>query len=180
MSTRSHIIVEVPEENSTDYVYHHCDGYLDGVGAELKDFIKNEYKPATFTGEEFCSQLENWDDSYEYENSGPHGDEEFIYYINIDKENNTISISAEEETAAETFTGDWCFGWKTCENFSETISLAPEQKVSYDGMFAAIDAIYEKSYSNGEYTHKQSFSWGFQEGVDWIKKQLRLNYEHND
>ena len=37
MSTRSHIIVT--DGQNTHYVYHHCNGHLDGVGAELKYFI---------------------------------------------------------------------------------------------------------------------------------------------
>ena len=38
--------------------------------------------------------------------------------------------------------------------------------------FIAAKETYDKDYSNGQYCHEQSFLWGFQEGVEWIKKKL--------
>ena len=39
--------------------------------------------------------------------------------------------------------------------------------------FNAGEEIYiQKGYSDGEYCHKQSFCWGFQEGIEWLKSQL--------
>jgi len=35
----------------------------------------------------------------------------------------------------------------------------------------ACDKRYSEEYTQGEYCHKQSFKWGFQEGVDWLEKQ---------
>lgn len=35
----------------------------------------------------------------------------------------------------------------------------------------ACDKRYSEEYAQGEYCHKQSFKWGFQEGVDWLEKQ---------
>jgi hypothetical protein len=36
---------------------------------------------------------------------------------------------------------------------------------------AACNKRYLEDYSDGEYCHEQSFKWGFQEGVEWFKKQ---------
>ena len=38
--------------------------------------------------------------------------------------------------------------------------------------FIAAKETYDKDYSYGEYCHEQSFLWGFQEGVEWVKKKL--------
>ena len=35
----------------------------------------------------------------------------------------------------------------------------------------ACDKRYSEEYAHGEYCHKQSFKWGFQEGVDWFEKR---------
>ena len=35
----------------------------------------------------------------------------------------------------------------------------------------ACDERYAEEYAHGEYCHKQSFKWGFQEGVEWLEKQ---------
>ena len=50
MSTRSNIVVK--DSDSEHTIYHHCDGYLDGVGKELKEFIDTQYKPDTRTADE--------------------------------------------------------------------------------------------------------------------------------
>lgn len=36
----------------------------------------------------------------------------------------------------------------------------------------ACDKRYSEEYAEGEYCHEQSFKWGFQEGVDWLEKQV--------
>lgn len=103
MSTRSHIIVT--DGQTTHYVYHHCDGYLDRVGAELKDFTNNfaksEYPKNSDT---FCRELSHWDNSYEYEDYGPHGDEKYLYTVKI-LEEGTIEVSALELHYTKTSTG---------------------------------------------------------------------------
>lgn len=39
-------------------------------------------------------------------------------------------------------------------------------------IFDAIEDVYLKEYSKGEYCHKQSFSCGFQEGVNWLLNKI--------
>lgn len=36
---------------------------------------------------------------------------------------------------------------------------------------SACDKLYLEEYSHGEHCHKQSFKWGFQEGINWLEKQ---------
>ena len=82
MSTRAHIIIK--DENSKYYVYHHHDGYPDGVGEDLREFLSDEGKNIS-NAYEFAKKLENWDGSYEFENVGLHGDEEYVYVIDLSK-----------------------------------------------------------------------------------------------
>ncbi len=87
MSTRA--TIKVTKNNETLYrIYHHCDGYPEGVGAELLYFFSNvedEYWSS--------SKLEGILDSeayeFEYNNVDMHGDEEYEYEIDLDKK--TIS-----------------------------------------------------------------------------------------
>lgn len=116
MSTRSHIIVT--DEQTTHYVYHHSDGYLEGVGAELKDFTSNFVKSEYYKNSDiFCRELENWDDSYEYEDYGVHGDEEYLYTVKI-SEDGTIEVSAQELQCTKISTG-WDEKWVSIPEFTQ-------------------------------------------------------------
>lgn len=85
MSTRAHIIVK--NENTKCYVYHHFDGYPEGVGKELRKYMQDTIH--TNDPEQFCQDLEDLDPNYEFENYGLHGDEDYIYVI--DFANNTYT-----------------------------------------------------------------------------------------
>ena len=84
MSTRCHTIITKGEEKS--YVYRHCDGYPDGAGEDLKTFI-NYYKDnfETWSVNDLGVELENEEYGFEFENYGIHGDEDYIYFIDMDK-----------------------------------------------------------------------------------------------
>lgn len=88
MSTRCHIVVREIEETDNarylckgHYVYHHCDGYPEGVGSELKEILES---CPSYDWETIMEKILNYSDEYE-EDSGIHGDEEYIY--EIDSEN---------------------------------------------------------------------------------------------
>lgn len=34
------------------------------------------------------------------------------------------------------------------------------------------ETYIQEGYSEGEYCHKQSFCWGFQEGIEWLKSKI--------
>lgn len=81
MSTRAHVIIKKKGEEDV-YAYHHCDGYPDGVGEDLKRFIIDE---GTAAKPKLTAKLLNeWDDSFEIDD-GIHGDEEYIYVIDLDE-----------------------------------------------------------------------------------------------
>lgn len=119
MSTRSHIIVT--DGQNTHYVYHHCDGYLDGVGTELKDFTNKFAKSEYYKNSDiFCRELESWDSSYEYEDCGPHGDEEYLYTVKISKDS-TIEVSAQRLHSTKISTG-WEEKWVSIPEFTQTFT----------------------------------------------------------
>lgn len=49
----------------------------------------------------------------------------------------------------------------------------------YEIEYQAAENKYESEYSKGEYCHKQSFLWGFQEGIEYIKQQKLINNNSN-
>lgn len=84
MSTRCNIVIK-ETEGKFFQLYHHCDGYPDGVGLELEDYIKQMSPTCLTHGEEFVEFLCNEDDEYEYEGPGVflHGDIEYLYIIDL-------------------------------------------------------------------------------------------------
>lgn len=79
MSTRCHIIVRETDDNSCTehYIYHHHDGYPEGVGSELKKILES---CPSYDWETIVERILGYDDQYE-EDNGIHGDEEYIYEI---------------------------------------------------------------------------------------------------
>lgn len=81
MSTRCNIIVK---DTKTEYqLYHHYDGYPEGVGEELKIFLNTE--DFSQKAETFASELEKWDHCYENEGEGRnlHSDIEYLYTVDL-------------------------------------------------------------------------------------------------
>ena len=83
MSTRATIIVK--NSNEKYHLYHHCDGYPEGIGKDLKNYLKtvSHWYPDDITNVLIKGGLNN-DDGYEI-TSGQHGDEEYGYLIDCDK-----------------------------------------------------------------------------------------------
>lgn len=81
MSTRCHIVIK-KEGFDRMYVYHHCDGYPSGVGADLVDMLK-DYKFNDWTPSALARYIEDTDSGYEID-TDIHGDEDYIYEINCD------------------------------------------------------------------------------------------------
>lgn len=79
MSTRCHVIV-IDSNDESHYVYHHCDGYPEGVGKDLKKILSKCSESGEYDWECILEEMMKYDDSYE-EDSGIHGDEEYLYYI---------------------------------------------------------------------------------------------------
>ena len=88
MSTRCHL--EVKENGSSTYIYHHHDGYPSGVGSDVKKALKEVRffdKEKELTKQQVIETICEIDGGYEIDN-GFHGDEEY-YYV-IDCENRTL------------------------------------------------------------------------------------------
>lgn len=91
MSTRCHIVVRETEETDNaiylceHYIYHHCDGYPEGVGSELKKILES---CPSYDWETIMEKILGYDSQYE-EDRGIHGDEEYIYEIDAE---NTYAI----------------------------------------------------------------------------------------
>lgn len=80
MSTRCHIVVKEKAFANT-YIYHHCDGYPDGVGSELVEALKVYTGP--WNAPSITKLIESIDDQYKVD-SDIHGDEDYIYEISCD------------------------------------------------------------------------------------------------
>ena len=88
MSTRCNVIVK---ENDGKFfqLYHHHDGYPEGVGADLEEYIEKMDDECLVDGKKFADFLcdPNHDDEYEYEGTNvcPHSDIEYLYIIDLQK-----------------------------------------------------------------------------------------------
>ena len=79
MSTRAAIIIK--DSKSKYNVYHHCDGYPEGVGKELERVYRNcDLIDAT----EAKKRLLEYDNEYE-DTDCIHSDEEYIYVVDTDE-----------------------------------------------------------------------------------------------
>lgn len=81
MSTRAHILVKGGSEKF--YLYHHHDGYPEGVGKNLKNYLNN--LKWTWYPDDIVNDLVKGhiDEGYEI-TSCMHGDEEYLYLIDCD------------------------------------------------------------------------------------------------
>lgn len=84
MSTRSNIIIKESGKNSQRYVYHHCDGYFEGVGLEIKDKILPKYMKdyKEFSVNDLLVELTDYDSQYQ-ETDAIHGDIEYLYMLEV-------------------------------------------------------------------------------------------------
>lgn len=104
MSTRSNIVF-VKKDYQNAQLYHHSDGYPDGVGAWLTEhyFSLSEKEQDELTTPEKCAkELNAWDDSFEIEDCALHGDIEYLYVINLDEESITCySVDIWDDTTSD-------------------------------------------------------------------------------
>ena len=77
MSTRA--TIKIQEGHVERWLYHHCDGYPEGVGEDLDQLLNTEKR---WSIESIFYRLTE-DEEYE-PTKGQHGDEEYAYLINCD------------------------------------------------------------------------------------------------
>lgn len=118
MSTRSHILIK--ENGQEIKLYHHCDGYPEGVGADLKQFLKGfacwnaDYIATDLVkGAVQAQRITGWkpdgdpihgltsDDGYEI-TTGVHGDEEYVYVIDCNEKTLTCYAMDWDDPIEET------------------------------------------------------------------------------
>lgn len=94
MSTRCNIILEDAKTRKRIYLYHHHDGYPEGVGADLARFVAKWNRHYYYRIEEYANALLKGiesefygrkDDEYEL-TSGLHGDIEYCYLIKMSED----------------------------------------------------------------------------------------------
>lgn len=99
MSTRCHVIVKdqvtSPEEEWT-YIYHHHDGYPEGVGKYLKDkfseTIGNETGHTQYHKDDIVKMICEIDDEFEVDD-GLHSDEEYVYIVEITNDRRSVIVT---------------------------------------------------------------------------------------
>lgn len=92
MSTRSNIIIVTPDNNNIHQFYHHFDGYLSGVGEELRKYLVYSIglcaRVKKLSLYDILVEYISSDDDYEYEctmdlnaSNKIHADVEYAYVI---------------------------------------------------------------------------------------------------
>lgn len=84
MSTRSNIIIKKNGQDSQRFVYHHCDGYFEGVGFEIRNNIIPKYikKYKEFSVNDLFVELTDYDSQYQ-KTDAIHGDIEYLYILEV-------------------------------------------------------------------------------------------------
>lgn len=88
MNTRCNVIIK-KDDNKFFQLYHHHNGFPDGVGVDLEEYIKQMNKDCLSDGEKFvnflCDPLHQ--DEYEFEGTkiDLHNDIDFLYFIDLQK-----------------------------------------------------------------------------------------------
>lgn len=85
MATRANVIIKHGKEKI--HLYHHYDGYKEGVGADLQGYMdKNKGKSAREIADGLVGSGKNNSTGSKYEHTnGVHSDSEFVYTIDLDK-----------------------------------------------------------------------------------------------
>ena len=84
MSTRAHIAIKT-KEGKFLHMYHHCDGYPDGVGCELS-YILSEYQ-GDWDGEDVRKFINENEDDYQLTDHDVVWDQEYVYIIDCEHKN---------------------------------------------------------------------------------------------
>ncbi len=85
MSTRATILIKSKRNKQEIRIYHHTDGYPEGIGVKLKEFLNG--KPY-WDVEDIANDLVKGkccDDIYYEITTSQHGDEEYAYLIDCDE-----------------------------------------------------------------------------------------------
>lgn len=117
MSTRCNIIIK-DRWNRRVYLYHHCDGYPEGVGADLKEYL-SKWADWQIRQHGLCDIPNKLvkdnaglnDKSYEI-TAGLHGDIDYCYVINCKA--GTLRCYRCNDYSDTTFSLDWGKVFRRC------------------------------------------------------------------
>ena len=102
MSTRANI--RITQGEGQMLLYRHCDGYPEGVGSELKEYLEKRCRYGWYA-ENIARGLVTMKDEYgsfPYEPAiGKHGDVEYVYVIDCDNQKLTCYSAGWDETFEE-------------------------------------------------------------------------------
>ncbi len=85
MSTRCNVVVVDVRTGDRTYLYHHCDGYPQGVGRELTSMLsrfRREVGERLIGSNERVRFIQQTDCAYEL-TAGVHGDIEYLYTLKV-------------------------------------------------------------------------------------------------
>ena len=96
MSTRCTIkVIENKDDEQPMWIYHHCDGYPEGVGEQLKNYLKEKKRGLFYWDKcvivnDIVKNGINYPDCIDIDKhfevtEGQHGDEEYGYVINTEE-----------------------------------------------------------------------------------------------
>ena len=127
MSTRCVVRIKRGDVGSVD-LYHHCDGYPDGVGVQLLETIERWFEGRP-SGHVMCSEtladrlVKNQDaklndDGYRI-TLGKHGDLEYFYEIDFGRADSLTKIKALAAVRCWPLRFDWNGDWKDYDELKE-------------------------------------------------------------
>jgi len=85
MSTRCNVIVADAQTGERAFLYHHCDGYPEGVGRDLSEMLvgfRKEFEGRRLDTRELVRYIQGKDKAYE-PTTGIHGDAEYLYTLKV-------------------------------------------------------------------------------------------------
>lgn len=84
MSTRTNIIIKDSNQPVQRLIYHHCDGYFEGVGCEIKNEILPIYidNHKSFHVNDLWAEIIDFDEQY-MNSECIHGDIEYLYMLEV-------------------------------------------------------------------------------------------------
>ena len=85
MSTRATILIRSDRQNEKVRIYHHSDGYPEGLGRDLKEYLKGvkRWHVYDIANDIIKGKCGKKDDGYEL-TPCQHGDEDYAYLIDCD------------------------------------------------------------------------------------------------
>lgn len=150
MSTRCNIIITDDATEKRVQMYHHHDGYPEGVGADLKGFL-SRWPGEKPTADAIAAGLNAYSAEYEYD--GPdtalHGDIEYLYIVDMDEYEFHLRCYSVTWDFKDDVTGSW--------DVME-VTLSQYNKKEMDVVIPVLASITDKVDSLDSYSDSALFA----------------------